>query len=184
MTKLFHMYTTTPVHYKVITHCVWLDSVLPCKVTVFSLGKVFCKLIKKKYLTLSCRLGIVCYYEEITTASSSVFSAYELPQDSTERNCLRSSTTSASHIFMFIFASAEQKTFFISQAPNPAGLLLLLLPWMTTMMMMMPGTKSSLIQCTHTHSPVGIRSYSNLISVMLFGADIQQRRLYLERTNE
>lgn len=54
--------------------------------------------------------------------------------------------TSASHIFMFIFASTEQKTFFISPAPNPAGVLLL------PRMMMMPGTKSSQIWCKHAHT--------------------------------
>lgn len=61
--------------------------------------------------------------------------------------------TSASHIFMFIFARTEQKTFFISPAPNPAGGLPL-----PRMMMMMttaattPGTKSSQILCTHARS--------------------------------
>lgn len=44
-------------------------------------------------------------------------------------------TRSTYRMFMFIFASAVQKTFFISPAPNPTGALPL--PSTTTMMMMM-----------------------------------------------
>lgn len=45
-------------------------------------------------------------------------------------------TRSAYRIFMFIFASAVQKTFFISPAPNLTGATLLLSTITSTMMMM------------------------------------------------
>lgn len=78
---------------------------------------------------------MVCF---LPTSSHKIFSSETVWGDSL--------ATSASHIFMFIFASTEQKTFFISPAQNPTGVLLL--PWM----MMMPGTKSSQIHCTHAHT--------------------------------
>ena len=79
-----------------------------------------------------------------------MFSAYELPQDYSERERLRerSLATSASpHFRVYLCKGKEQKI--VSPAPNPAGVTLLL----PRMRMMTPGTKRSQIQHAHTHTP-------------------------------
>jgi len=56
----------------------------------------------------------------------------------------RKKETSAPHMFLFVFASVEQKTLLNSPALSPTGLLPL------PQMMVMPATQSSQIQHTHT----------------------------------